>query len=196
MTASKTLLARADDFTPARFSTVMIPAMSARPHDVRNLRHVTLVQRRCNPHRIDQRLQQIIQDHCPARQKSQMRVQSLSDVGVGRSRGRIQRAHASVADRRDQHGEQSDQNDGDKVAVGKFLRHAIQWNRRDGLDENDAVENQVPKRERAAKPRRGRGAAESSFHGSGYWIMEGAKLSILKRFYSRATAIGVYLLSP
>ena len=29
MIASKTLLARADDLTPARFKTVMIPAMSA-----------------------------------------------------------------------------------------------------------------------------------------------------------------------
>jgi hypothetical protein len=31
MTASNTLLASADDFTPARFSAVMISAISARP---------------------------------------------------------------------------------------------------------------------------------------------------------------------
>src|ERR1039457_491486 len=112
-----------------------------------------------------------------------MRVESLSDVCVGRSSGRVQRSHASIADRRDQHGEQRDQNNGDKVAVGEFLRHAIERNRRDRLDENDAVENQIPKRERAAEPRRGRGRRGAVFHGCGYWIMEGLKLSILKRFY-------------
>src|SRR5260221_14747653 len=100
-----------------------------------------------------------------------MRVEALADVRVGRSGSWIQRAHASVADGGDEHGEQRDQNNGDKVPVGKFLRHTIQRNWRDGLDENDAVENQVPKRERAAKPGRGGGRRGGVFHEAGYWIM-------------------------
>jgi len=46
-----------------------------------------------------------------------MRVESLADIGIGGTSGRIQRAHATVADGGDKHREERDQNDGDEVAV-------------------------------------------------------------------------------
>jgi hypothetical protein len=84
------------------------------------------VERGRNPYRIDEWLQQVIEDHRPASKKSEMRVESAAHIRIGRTRGWIQRAHASVADRRDQHGKQCDQNDGDKVTVRKLLGHAVE----------------------------------------------------------------------
>ena len=52
--------------------------------------------------------------------------------------------HASIADSGDHHGEHRDQNDRGEVSVREFLRDAEQGHRSDGLNQNDAVENQVP----------------------------------------------------
>jgi hypothetical protein len=70
-----------------------------------------------------------------------MRVQPFADVRVGRTGGWIERAHAPIADGRDQHREQSDQNDGDEVTVRELLRHTIKWHRRNRLNEDNPIED-------------------------------------------------------
>jgi hypothetical protein len=97
-----------------------------------------------------------------------MRIQSLANIGVGRSRRGIKRAHAPITDSRDQHGKERDQNDGDEVAVRQFLRHSIQGHRRNRLDQYDSVKNQIPKRERATQARYGTSSGSRRFHGNGY----------------------------
>ena len=111
-----------------------------------------------------------------------MRVESLADVSVGRSGLRIERAHAPITDSSDQHSDQHDQDDGDEMPVGKLLRYAIERHRRNRLNEDDAVEDKVPKGERTTKARYARRSGSRGFHRSGYWIMDEQKMSILKRF--------------
>ena len=129
------------------------PGNQCGPCDVGNLRQVALMQSGRDPDGVDERLQQVVENHRPARQKSQMRIEAPAHIRIRRARSRIQRTHASIADRGDQHGEQGDQDDGDEVTVRKFLRHAVQRHRRNRLDQNDAVKNQIPKRERTPQTR-------------------------------------------
>src|SRR5437764_13619383 len=73
--------------------------------------------------------------------------------------------------------------------MSTVAQHSKDRHGSDRLNDDDAVQDQVPKRERAAKPGRGRGWSGSrGFHESGYWIMAEAKLSILKRFHGLLTS--------
>ena len=64
---------------------------------------ITLVQCGRDPNCIDEGLQQIVENHRPSGKKSEMGIQTFADVGVGRSCRGVKRAHASIADCRDQH---------------------------------------------------------------------------------------------
>ena len=92
-----------------------------------------------------------------------MGIEPSAHICIGRARGRIERTHAAVTDRRDQHGKQRDQDNGDEVPVRKFLRDAIKRNGGDRLDEHDAVEDQVPKAQNAFQARRRR-SGRGGFH--------------------------------
>ena len=61
------------------------------------------------------------------------------------------------------------------MSLPGVAEHAVSRHGRGRLNDDDAVKNQVPKRERAAQARRGRRDSRSSFHESAYWIMEGSK---------------------
>src|SRR5579871_5922136 len=113
-----------------------------------------------------------------------MRVDALANIRVRRPSLRIKCAHASVTDCGDQHADQHDQDDGDEVPVRQLLRDAVQGHRRNGLNEDDAIKNQVPKGQSTSKPGNGGGGGGGGIHGNGYWIMEPREMSILKRFYS------------
>ena len=76
-----------------------------------------------------------------------MRIQASAHVRVGSSPGgRIERSHPPVTHRCDQHGEESKSNkdSGKKMAVGKLLGYAIQWNGSNRLDEYDAMKKLSP----------------------------------------------------
>ena len=77
---------------------------------------------------------------------------------------------------------QRNQDDGDEVTVGKLLRDAIQRHRRNGLDENDSVEDQIPKRERAAEPRNGRRRTRKCFPWVRLLDYGGGKIVNIKTF--------------
>src|SRR5438309_1501522 len=98
-----------------------------------------------------------------------MRIQSLPHIRISRTCRWIERRHAPVADSGNQHGEHGDQNDGGKVPIGKFLSHSIKRHRRDGLNEDDAIEDEVPKSENALEPV-DRSNGSRGFHPA-YWIM-------------------------
>ena len=58
----------------------------------------------------------------------------------------------SMRDHRDQDG-------GDDVAAAAIAQHAENRHRRDRLDDDDAVKDQIPKREGASKPGSGSGSS-------------------------------------
>ena len=113
-----------------------------------------------------------------------MRIQSLPHIRISRTCRWIERRHAPVADSGNQHGEHGDQNDGGKVPIGKFLSHSIKRHRRDGLNQDDAIEDEVPKSENALEPV-GRSNGSRGFHSR---VLDYVRmgLSILKRFRSSA----------
>ena len=66
------------------------------------------------------------------------------DVGVGGPGAGIGPRHAAIADGREQHGAHGDQDGGDDVPARLLAHHAEQRHGRGGLDQDDAVEDQVP----------------------------------------------------
>jgi hypothetical protein len=91
-------------------------------------------------------------------------MQFLSDVGERGAGARVRARHASVADRRQEHGAHADQNRGDDVAAGFLADDAVNAHRRNRLDQDDAVEDQIPQRERPPEVRRGVSRCELSGH--------------------------------
>ncbi len=73
-----------------------------------------------------------------------MGIQSTPYIGVSRARCRIQCRHAAIADGGDHHREHRDQDDGRKVPIRELLRDAVERHRRDWLNENDAVKDEIP----------------------------------------------------
>ncbi len=88
----------------------------------------------------------------------------LADVGERGPGAGVRARHAAIADRRQQHGHHGDEDGGDDVALAAFVQHAEDGHRRHRLDDDDAVEDQVPQRQRALEAL-GRGVAGG--HGRG-----------------------------
>ena len=82
-----------------------------------------------------------------------MRIDSPAHVGVSRAGGRVERRHASVTDGGEQHRHAADEHRIDGVAKRQLLGHAEQRHHGDGLNEDHAVEHQVPEAEHAAQAR-------------------------------------------
>ncbi len=115
-----------------------------RPNHEWNPRRVHIVNGRRDPYSIDERQKQISRNIAQPARKSQVRIEALSDIGVGRSRGWKEGRHAPVTHGGDQYREHGNQDDEGKVAVREFLRHAIEWHRSNRLDEDDPEKIQVP----------------------------------------------------
>ena len=75
----------------------------------------------------------------------------LRNVGKRRARAGIRARHASVADAGEEHGDHGNQDRGDDMSVAAFGEHAEYGHRRDRLNHDHAVQNQIPERERAAQ---------------------------------------------
>ena len=80
-------------------------------------------------------------------------MELLADVGEGGARAGIDARHAPVAEGGEQHREHADEDRGDDVATRFRAHHAEDAHRGDGLDDDDAVEDEVPERERATQAR-------------------------------------------
>ena len=109
------------------------------------------------PDDAEQRLQNVVEDHRPADEKAEMRINDRAHVGISRSRRGIDRRHSTVTDGGDHHGQHGDQDDGYRVAVGEFLRDSEERNGSRGLNEHHAVKDEVPQGEDLLQAERTRG---------------------------------------
>ena len=76
-----------------------------------------------------------------------------TDIGVGGARAGISAGHTAIADGGEEHGDHGDEDGGDHVAMGDLADDPEGRHRSGRLNEDDAVEDQVP--ETRARLRRG-----------------------------------------
>ena len=88
----------------------------------------------------DQGDDQVIQEHGPAGQEAQVRVETAGDVGVSGSGHRVDQGHTTVADGRDHHGHHRHQYGGHRVAVRSLLEQSENGHRRYDLHDDHAVD--------------------------------------------------------
>ena len=125
------------------------------------------------PDGANQRVDHVIHGHAPASDVAERRMQLAPYIRVRRPRAGIHPRHAAVAHGRKNHGDHRDQNGRDHVSLAGVAEYAISGHGRRGLNDDDAVKNQVPKRERSAQTWSGMGSCRGRvFHGSGYSIMD------------------------
>ena len=89
-------------------------------------------------------LKKIFQEHGPADDESEVRIQFAADVGVDRTGGGIDAGHAAETDGGDGHRHHRQQKRRDGVAVRKNLAFAEKRNGSDRRREDDSVIDQVP----------------------------------------------------
>ena len=78
-------------------------------------------------------------------------MQFPANVGVGRTGTGIHARHPPVAHGREHHRNHGNQNGGDNVALAGIAEYAVRRHGRGWLDDDDAVKNQVPERERCVE---------------------------------------------
>ena len=122
------------------------PGIENRERPVRHSRQNVLGQFAAQ-NRADQRVEDVVHHHCPARQVAQAGMNFLADVGVSGSRARIHARQHPVTDRREQHRHHGDQNGGHHVPARRVIHYAVQPHGSDRLDDHDADDDQVPQRQ-------------------------------------------------
>ena len=127
----------------------------------------------------DQRVEDVVHHDGPAGDVAERGFQFLADVSVGRTGGRIGAGHFAVADRGEEHGDHGDQNGGDHVAASVVADDAVNAHGGDGLNDDDADDDEVEEAEDAAQ-----------FYGSAGWRIAGTAHSVttaLVRFRGEST---------
>ena len=110
-------------------------------------KHVCLL---ADPDDADHRIQHVIHHHAPAGDIAERRIDFLANIGESRPGAGIRPRHAPIADRGKQHGDHRNQDGSDNVTVAALAQYAEDRHGGHRLDYDDAVKNQVPKRERSA----------------------------------------------
>ncbi len=165
--ASMILFARADDFDAPQIECGDESSDQDRGNGIWQLGSVAAMNCRSDPNSTEQGLQDVVQQHGPSDEKSHMRADRLAYVSVCRTRRRIDACHAAIAEGCDHHRQHGDQNGRDGVSVGEFLRNAKQRNRSRGLDQDQTIKDQVPKRQDSSQARCSAGLREDiNSHGS------------------------------
>ena len=182
---------RAEVCTPRRFSSRKQPGKNHRPQQARIRKLIArsahqIGHRFGAPDGADQWIENVIHGHAPARDVAERRMQLAPHVGVSRTRAGIHPRHAPVTHGREHHGNHGNQNRGNHVALAGVAENSVRRHGRRRLNHDDAVKDEVPKRQRAAEPGRGEGRRGSIFHES-LLNYAGVKMSILKRFCKRFT---------
>ena len=80
---------------------------------------------------------------------SRERMKLLANIGKRRARAWIDARHATVADRGEEHSHHSNEDGGDDMAACLIADHAVDAHRSRRLDDDDAVDDEVPQFERA-----------------------------------------------
>lgn len=114
-----------------------------RPGDIRYSVYEIL---RClaTPDRADQRIQDVIHRHAPAGQITEAWTELAAHVHEGRAALRICARHSSIADGGEQHGDHRAEDRRHYMPVRLVVDDAEAWHRSGRLNEDDAVEHQVP----------------------------------------------------
>ncbi len=99
------------------------------------------------PDRANQRIEHVIHHHAPSGDVAEPGMNFLRDVGERRTRAGIRARHAAVADAGEEHRHHRDENRGNDVPASTLAENAENRHRRDRLDDDHAVQNQIPKRE-------------------------------------------------
>ena len=111
---------------------------SPRPVRHSGSKHVRLL---AAPDGTDDGVEHVIHDHAPSRNVAECRIDLLADVGERRTGAGVGSRHAPIADGREQHGHHGNQDGGHDMSVPTVAEHAEHRHGRDGLDDDDAVEN-------------------------------------------------------
>ena len=107
------------------------------------------------PDGADHGIEQVIHYHAPAGDIAERGIDLLPHVGERGAGAGIGTRHAAIAEGGEQHGNHGNQDRGDHVPVAPIAERSKHRHRRGRLDDDDAVEDQVPQGEGAAKMRRG-----------------------------------------
>jgi len=101
------------------------------------------------PDGANQRIEDIVHDQAPAGDIAEGGMDFPADIKEGRAPVGIDAGHAAIADGGEHHGHHGQQNHRDHVPPRNIVEHAEHRHGRRGLDENDAVEHQVPEAQAA-----------------------------------------------
>ena len=149
---------RAEVWTPRRLSAVNNKAKNngQTQAGIRNLKARTAQQiGHClgAPNRADQRIENVVHRHGPSSDIAERGMQFAAHVGIGRSRAWINARHAPIAHRGKDHGHHRDENRSDDMALSLVAENSIGGHGRGRLNDDDAVHDQIPQRERAFQAR-------------------------------------------
>lgn len=101
----------------------------------------------------DDRDDQVIEKHGPARHKTKVGIQPAPDVGVSRAGRGIQAGHASVTHGGQHHGHEGKKDGGRHMAEGFLVGGPKNSHRSDWLDQHDAVKDKIPHAKNTAQAR-------------------------------------------
>ncbi len=106
------------------------------------------------PDGADQRVEHVIHHHAPTSYIAGSRMDLLGHIGERRTRTRVGSRHAAVGNAGEEHSHHGDQDGGHHVPVPALAEHAENRHGRDRLNDDHAVENQIPQRQRPPQARR------------------------------------------
>src|SRR6266852_8965608 len=109
------------------------------------------------PDHANQWIHNVIHHHAPTRHIPNRRVDLLSHIRERRSRARIRPRHAPVTDGRKKHSHHGNQNCRNYVAPAAIAQRSERGHRRNRLQHDHPVQNQIPQCKRPPQPGRRRG---------------------------------------
>ena len=125
-----------------------------RPGGIRNSRE-DVPGRGAAPDGTDDWIEEIVHEHGPSDDISRERMKFLGHIGEGRTCAGIYAGHATVANRGKKHRDHGNKNGGDYVTARLIADNAVDAHRRCWLDDDDAIDDEVPELERPLEMGRG-----------------------------------------
>ena len=109
-------------------------------------------------------IEHVVHHHAPAGDVTECGIDFLANVSEGRAGARISARHAAIADGGEQHRHHGDQDGGNDMPASAIAEHPEHRHRGDRLNHDNAVQNQIPERERAPQARNASGRVGGRTH--------------------------------